>query len=284
MLYLMLAIASSALISILMRVSEKYRKNHLSMLAINYLACSVLAWLNTGSVSLSQSPDGSPWPMSMLLSAAGLGTVSGVLFLVSFMLLQWNISKNGVVLSSMFMKLGVLVPTAMSILFFGESPSAVQLLGACMAVGAICLIQGGGKGEILSMSGLIVLLLIGGITDGMAKIYEEIGAAELKYHYLMFVFLVAMVLCTALCVVKKQKLCAADALFGLLIGVPNYFSSQFLLESLAEVSAVVAYPTFSVGTIVLVTVAGVLLFKEKLSRRKLITLGGILVALALLNL
>ena len=46
----------------------------------------------------------------------------------------------------------------------------------------------------------------------------------------------------------------------------------------------IAYPSFSVGTIVLVTLVGVLCFKEKLSRRKLIALGVILVSLALLNL
>ena len=48
--------------------------------------------------------------------------------------------------------------------------------------------------------------------------------------------------------------------------------------------AVIAYPTFSVGTILTVTLAGFLLFKERLSRRQWIALAIILCALALLNL
>jgi len=43
-----------------------------------------------------------------------------VLYLGSFMLLRWNIRKNGVVLPATFMKLGVLVPTVLSVTVFGR--------------------------------------------------------------------------------------------------------------------------------------------------------------------
>lgn len=274
---LILGILSSALITILMRLSEKYRKNHQSMLAMNYLMCTALAWMACGTVNVLAPTEG-------MGAAVGLGAVSGVLYLVSFMMLQWNISKNGVVLSSMFMKLGVVVPTVMAMLFFGESPSIAQIAGCLAAVGAICMMQGGGKGEIASMAGLIALLLTGGITDSMAKVYKAVGSEALNDSYLLFTFAVAMLLCVALCIVKKQRLTVMDALFGLAIGVPNYFSAKFLLKSLESVPAVVAYPTYSVGTIVVVTTAGILLFKEKLSKRKIAALAVILIALALLNL
>ena len=81
-----------------------------------------------------------------------------------------------------------------------------------------------------------------------------------------------------------QRLCPADVLFGLLIGIPNYFSARFLLLSLSSVPAVAAYPTYSVGTIVLITLVGVLLFRERISRRQALALLMILAALALLNL
>lgn len=280
MLYLILAIVSSALISVLMRVSEKYSRNRLSLLAMNYLMCSAMAVITMGPQLNVSTGEG----VGPLFTSIGLGCVSGVLYLASFMLLQWNISKNGVVLPSTFMKLGVLVPTVMAVFVFGEALKISQILGIAAALCAIFMIQGGGKSDTGSIAGLIVLLLVGGITDSMSKIYEEIGPADLKDLYLLCTFGVALLLCTILCIVKKQKLTAMDALFGLIIGIPNYLSSRFLLLSLSEVSAVVAYPSFSVGTIVLVTLAGVLLFKENLSKRKIVALGTILAALALLNL
>ena len=69
----------------------------------------------------------------------------------------------------------------------------------------------------------------------------------------------------------------------MLIGIPNFFSSKFLLLSLGGVPAVIAYPTYSVATLMTVTLAGVCFFKEKLGNRQWIALGVILVALVLLN-
>jgi len=45
----------------------------------------------------------------------------------------------------------------------------------------------------------------------------------------------------------------------------------------------VVYPTYSVATIVLVTLAGVVFFRERLGKRQWIGLAAILVALVLLN-
>ena len=48
--------------------------------------------------------------------------------------------------------------------------------------------------------------------------------------------------------------------------MPKWHSyiTRFLLLALSEVPAVIAYPTYSVATILLVTLAGVLFFREKL--------------------
>ena len=75
----------------------------------------------------------------------------------------------------------------------------------------------------------------------------------------------------------------ADVLCGLALGVPNYMSARFLLWALKAVPVVVVYPTFAVGTIIVVTCVGVLAFREKVEKRKLIALGMILGALVLLN-
>ncbi|MBE5801538.1 MAG: hypothetical protein E7319_04545 [Clostridiales bacterium] len=278
MLYLLLAILSSMLITVFMRLSERYRKNPTSMLAMNYLMCSILGILFTGEFQLFPKAEG-------LGTTLLLGSVCGALFLGSFLLLQWNVSRNGVVLPATFMKLGVLVPTVLSILIFGEKPGELQLIGIAAAVAAILLIQGRGqKEEGGSTAGLVILLLAGGLSDSMSKVYEELGSASLSDHYLLYTFLVALILCVALCIVRKQTLCWQDAIFGLLIGVPNYCSARFLLLSLNSVPAVVAYPSFSVGTIVLVTIAGMVFFGEKLSRRKWAAMAIILAALVLLNL
>ena len=45
----------------------------------------------------------------------------------------------------------------------------------------------------------------------------------------------------------------------------------------------IAYPTYSVAAIVMVTLVGVIFFKEKLSRRQILSMFMIFAALVLLN-
>lgn len=276
--YLILAILSSASITLLMRLSERHRKNPVSMLAMNYLMCCLLSAAFSGGASLLPAAEG--LPVTLLL-----GGIAGLLFLGSFVLLQWNVSRNGVALPATFMKLGVLVPTVLSAVIFGEKLTVFRILGLAAAVLAILLMQGREKKENGgSIIGLVVLLLSGGMADFMSKLYEELGDPALNDQFLLYTFLVALVLCVLLCLVKGQRLCRQDVLFGLLLGIPNYLSTRFLLLAVGSVPAVVAYPTFSIGTIVLVALSGLCFFGEKLSRRKWIALGVILCAQALLNL
>ena len=278
MIHLVLAIVSSASVSVVMRLSEKRVRNNVSMLALNYLMCALMAGLYAGSAGIVPRGDGSGF-------AAGFGAFNGLLYLGSFLLLQWNVKENGVVLPATFMKLGVLVPTVMAIAVFREVPTAWQVMGIAAAIVAIVMIRfERGAGRAKSGLGLILLLLGGGATDATSKIFEELGNPALRNAFLLCTFAAALALCALLCVYKKQKLCAADALFGLLIGVPNYFSARFLLLSLSSVPAVVAYPTYSVATIVVVTTVGVLLFGERLSRRQIAAMGIILASLVALNL
>ena len=118
----------------------------------------------------------------------------------------------------------------------------------------------------------------------MAKVFEEFGVAVLKNQFLFYNFLTALILCVLLVWIQKQKFGWAELGFGLLLGIPNYFSSRFLLLSLQDISAIIAYPSYSVATIVVASAAGMLLFRERLSKRKLLAMGLILLSLVLLNL
>lgn len=277
MLYLILAILCSAVISILMRLSADKVKGNAAMLAMNYLMCILLAGGYTGVGALF--PGHGELPRTI-----ALGAVHGALYLVSFVLLQVNVKRNGVVLSATFMKLGLLVPMVLSVLVFRENPTPWQLLGFLTAVFAIVLINSEKDRTVMgSKLALLLLLLGGGCADAMSKVYEVVGSSVLAPQFLFYTFVVAFALCVSLMLLKKQRPGRNEVCFGLLVGIPNFFSARFLLLALDEVKAVVAYPTYSVATILVVTMTGVLAFRERLGRRQWLGLGIILVALVLLN-
>ncbi len=275
--YLLLAIISSALIAIFMRFSTYKVKNNIGMLAVNYIVCLLVAALYTDKLSLFPASEDLP-------STLFMGLFNGFLYLLSFVVFQTNVRINGVVLSSIFMRLGLLVPMVISVFLFGEMPTAVQAVGFVIAVGAIILINSGAeKSKSVSGVGLMILLLAAGGGDAMSKIFEEVGNSELSSQFLFYTFLAALVLCLALMLLKKQRIGKNELVFGALVGIPNFFSAKFLLRSLGSMPAVIVYPTFSVATIMVVTLSGILLFKERLAKKQWISITLIAVALILLN-
>lgn len=273
--YLLLAIFSSSAIAVLMRLSSGKIQNNVAMLAMNYLMCTLL--------SMGFSGLGSLFPAGSTLTLL-MGTAQGLLYLVSFLLLNISTARNGVVLSSVFMKLGLLVPMVLSIFLFGELPSALQLIGFVMALTAIFLINFEPGQKQIRMNWLLLLLLLGGGSgDAMAKIFETWGDPSLVSHFLLYTFLTALILCLALMKYKQQRIGRAELLFGLAIGIPNFFSAKFLLAALNSLPAVIVYPTYSVATMLVVTLAGALFFREKLNRNQWLALVIILLALVFLN-
>lgn len=278
MFFLLLSILASALIAIVMRLSSDKVRHPLGMLFANYLVCTVLGAIYTDfRIFLPQEPG--------YFTTLGLGIFNGFLYLSSFKLYQYSTQKNGIVLSSIFMKLGLLVPMVMSVLVFHEFPSAVQSVGFVLAVAAIVLInyrKSTGKAGVTWS--LILLLILGGCADAMSKVFQVLGTEALSDQFLLITYGMAFLLCTTLVILRKEFPGKRELFFGALIGIPNFFSTKTMLAALTSVPAVVAYPTFSVSTMLMVTLAGTVFFREKLTRRQWVALGIILVALALLNL
>lgn len=279
MLSLCLAVLSSSLVSIVMRLSGSRVKHNLGMLTMNYIVCALLAGCFGGFAGAFNLGD----PQIGLTLA--MGTVNGALYLAGFMLMQMNIRKNGVVLSSIFQKLGLLVTLVISVVFYREIPDLWQGTGFLIAIAAIILMNyQKGAGNAGSRAGLMGMLLACGMADAMSKIFTESGVAALEGQFLFYTFAVAMLLCFVCMVITDQRIGWFELLFGTLIAVPNFFSSKFLLGALESLSAVIVYPVFSVGSILTVTLAGVLVFRERLTKRQWAGIGAILIALVLLNL
>lgn len=277
MLYLILAIASSAMIALIMRVSSRSVKANISMLAVNYLTCLLLA---AGYAGFQLLPQGMPG----LAMTMGMGAVNGVLYLLGFVLLQYNTRKNGVVLSSVFIKLGLLVPLVLSIFLFGEIPTTVQWVGFVLAVAAIILINyEKGTSRSVSRLPLVLMLLSGGSGDAMSKVFEVYGPDAFADQFLFYTFVSAFLLCAALVFRKKERPDRYAVMFGALVGIPNFFSAKFLLMALRHLPAVIVYPTFSVATILVVTLFGIGVFRERLRKGQWAALLMILAALILLN-
>ena len=274
MFYLLCTVLCSVLNSLILRMSNSKVKNELAMFASNYVVCILLSYLYLDK-SLS---------FVFELDVLILAMIIGCLFLVSFFFFKVNIKYNGMVLSSTFMKLGIIIPTLMAIFVFKEEPKINQIIGILISIFAIILInyekdamnQGSKKWW------LVLLLIINGFSDSGVNIFRNISTSS-NDIFMIMIFVFALILTSIFMMKDKQKVYKEDIFYGVILAIPNYYSVRFMMAALESIDAILVYPIYSVGTIIFVTLIGVLFFKEKLSKNKTIALGLILISLVLLN-
>ena len=279
MLFLLLAMLFSAVLAMVLKylnTSSPY-----GVFFFNYITCTVLAFAAMEPRTLYNGDFTPCW----------LGGITGLIYLASLSANGYSIHKNGAILSSVFTRLGVLVPIVVSVALFGERPTALQGLGVALAVAAAVVMNGlpgrshdPAAGTRIYLVPLVLTLLLNGAADAMSKVFTQLGRRQDDGLFMFYIFLFAGLATLVLLVKERRPLTARDLLFGVLAGVPNFLSSRLLLAALTRLPAFLVYPSYSVGVILVISVASFLFFHERLNNRQLGAAAMILAALVLLNL
>ena len=279
-LFLLLALLSSSVLALVLKylnTSSPY-----GVYLVNYITCTLLAFGAMEPRTLFRGDFTPCW----------LGAVTGLIYLASLAANGASIHKNGAILSSVFTRLGVLVPILVSVALFGERPTLVQGLGIALAVAAAVGMNGlpgrearpTAAGTGVSLVLLVLTLVLNGTADAMSKVFAQLGRRQDDGLFMFYIFLFAGLATLVLLVRQHRPLTRRDVLFGVAAGVPNFLSSRLLLAALTRLPAFLVYPCYSVGVILVISAASFFLFRERLNRRQLGAAGMILGALVLLNL
>lgn len=282
-LYLIIAICCSASMAIILKIFREQHGNRYAILLGNYITCVILSFVMMPDRSSLARISGTTWIC---------GLIAGILFVAGLVSMQGSIRKNGAILSSAFSKLGLIVPLLLSVLLFGEKIRVLQIVGIVVVLIAFCLISFDSKRKAEDPQRvypllLILVLICNGFADSMAKIFEQVGTRNQDGSYFLILFSTAAILAFILLLIEKKKtghrVIWKEFAAGVLVGIPNYFSSSLLLKALKGLPAFLVYPCFSAGTIIIVTIFGLLLFKERPGIKAWIGLGMIAAALIVLN-
>ena len=224
-------------------------------------------------------------PYSSIIWGAIVGSLSGAFFFLSFIYYQKSVKENGVGISGCFAKLGILIPIIFSIIIWREFPSTMQWIGILLSLVSILIVNLSPKSlEKFDIKPTIILLfLFGGMAEFSSKIYQQYALNEYKDIFLFFIFFVAFLISLLFTLKEKSRFTKKDILTGFAVGVPNLFSSYFLILSLDTLKTSVAFPLYSAGSILLINIGGFLIFKERISRKNKFAIGLIIVALILIN-
>ncbi|EXJ24071.1 Integral membrane protein [Alkalibacterium sp. AK22] len=224
-------------------------------------------------------------PFSSIIWGVSVGALAGVFFFLSFIFYQKSVRDNGVGISGTFGKLGILIPMIFSILIWREYPTSIQWIGIGLSLISIVVVNLS-KQSIRKFDfkpTVLLLFVFGGMAEFSNKIYQQYALNDYKDIFLFTIFFVAFVISIIYVANKKVKVTKKDILTGFMVGIPNLFSSYFLIMSLETVRTSVAFPVYSAGSIVLINLGGLLIYRETLARKNQLAIALTVIALILIN-
>ena len=303
MLYIFLAVAMSASMAGIFKVSESRNLNRNVITAINYFAaiCVSLIMIAQSNLQIHLGPTAlkafiSELPLilsngqqfsiqAVSIFAMLIGVITGVGYFIGIIAFQISVRNYGAGLSGMFNRAGIIIPIFFSIFLWQEIPTSWQWLGMLMAMAGVILVNlnatSGKKFEI--HKALLVLFLTGGLSSLASKAFQVYAPITYRSVFLGFIFSSAFVISTIYAIRTHKSWGKTEVVTGIGVGICNQLAATFLLLALSTLPGPVVYPLNAAGAIVASNFVGMAFFKERLKRNEWIAVGLTVVAVILLS-
>lgn len=198
-----------------------------------------------------------------------------IIYSALLILSQWMFTKalkNGnVAVCSVLYSLGFILPTLSGALFWGESFTIRNAIGVVLAI--IVILFSAKKdnsvkqGKKTYIPYIITAMLSSGGLGIMQKVQSTLGLPDEKGIFLFTAFIIAFLASIAAYLACKEKekpkirASVPSALTGLCFGGANLFNTILA----GKMSSAVFFPLQNISTIMITTLIGILLFKEKIT-------------------
>lgn len=278
--YLALAILCSVIVSVLLKVARKQNIVLEQAIALNYVMAFSLNYL-WFKPSLPSDLSTLPWGIFLAL---------GVLLPTVFIIMGKAVEYAGIAKSDVAQRLSLILPIVAAVLIFAEQIVAYKMLGVGLAfIALFCLLtrsdsnnNGLAKGGSLAGFALIGVFLGYGVIDILFKQLSKSGSAlpvSLAISFAMGFVLMLSYIC-----VQKQSWTAKSIMGGLLLGIFNFFNILFYIKAHQHFkeSPTLVFTAMNIGVIVLGTLTGTAIFREKLKAINFIGLVLAIVAIVIL--
>ena len=260
LLFLCLTILFSSGVALSMKAANHRQVNLGHFLVVNYAVCTTTlmpsgGWRHVGSISLQV------WL---------LGIFVGCMYVVCLWLFDKAITAAGLALSTTLMRLSAAIPTLGSLIFYAEQAHFLQIVGMVLAFCSLPLAsreplfsKHGKTKPLKSMMWGILLFGAYGLTDFSFKILAEMDPLADPKAFMVPIFGTALLI-TLPSLFKQGRPEKDSLLWGTILGVTNVLTTFFWFNALAHIPGSIAFPTLGLGVISITTLAGLMIWHEKL--------------------
>jgi drug/metabolite transporter (DMT)-like permease len=219
-----------------------------------------------------------------------LASVHGASFFILFSIMGWMTHRVGLGYMTIVAKMSLVIPVLFSWLFYGDAMAWLRFVGVGLALAAIWMVHFGEQGRERPMDpqehpwrvpALSAILFLGsGASDALFRVIQQEYSGLVDHRaYVIVLFAAAAAASLPVFVYKgihgTLRLHAPTVLGGLLMGIPNYYSIVFLAGALRYFDGTVFYPVNNTAILLVMALAGIVFFGERLNGWKV---AGLLVA------
>lgn len=281
MIYIVFAIICSVIVSVNFKLLNRYYTNAYQAIVFNYPTGALFCYFFL-KPNLSATPTYQNWFLFLIVAA---------LLISIFYFIGKSIATSGIVLTAIAQRLSLVIPVASAFLIFSETTTTLKILG--LIIGFIALFISKPKGNVNLKnigSWYPLIVFIGtGILDILFNLLTQINDINFTTS-LFYTFTVATFIGFTTLIIQHLKGTLVfefkAALAGVVLGIFNFGSIYFYLKALKMESTQpsVVFSSLDIGVILLGSIVGLFLFKEKLSNLNKVGIILALVAIIILNL
>lgn len=263
-LFIVLSAVCSVLIAHLLKITEVRKLRALPTLTANYLFAGSIAFFIGIQEKTNFSYLLQPWVLFFCLAV-------GALFIGNFLMYSKSVHTNGVGVTIAAMRVSLLVPVVVSLYLYQETIGWTTAVGILLVIGALILLIPKKKtiriGRMNAGWLLLLIFLVAGFADASLKVYEE--EFSLQFNGLIFMSLVfggAFLIGLAAMLFRQKGLITAKEMgMGCIIGIPNLYSSIFLIYALTDIEGAIAYPMVNALNVGAGTALGLFFWNDEIT-------------------
>lgn len=284
MIYLLGSIFLSAFLTIGFKICQRLNISTFQVIVFNYITCITTGAIITGNSPFESTVLQKPWlPWAVVL---------GCCFILFFNLTARTVKTSGVAIAGVATKISLFIPFLFSVYYFGEPAGVVRFAGVAIAMGSVVMICYPSQTNNLQTSGrltflLPLILVLGtGFQDTLIKYSEQVHVPPQDVDaFLTTCFVVAgtvgVLLMGIALATGKIRLQPKAIPSGIAIGIPNYFSIWCMIAMLKFYpgASSVAIPINNMGILMVNTIVGYVVMKEKLPRVNMAGIGLAILAI-----
>ena len=260
--FVILSVICSVTVGIFLKVAKRFQLNIFQIITFNYFSALLLTYL-TFQPELTFKEKTIPYSLFI-----GLAILLPIVFLIQ----AKSIKEVGIVKTDIAQRLSLFIPLTASYFLFNETFSQLKIIGFIVGFSAIFFTLNK-KSESKSDNWVYPLLvLLGfGIIDILFKkvaVFKDFSFTTSLFIIFCGAFIISILFLVGKILVQKEKLEIKNVLWGMALGILNFGNILFYLKAhkaLSENPSTV-FAGMNMGVIILGSLAGILLFKEKMTK------------------